>query len=47
MGEAISSCTEAKDKGEIDVETMKEVQSQNSRGAPPTHEENDSSEGGL
>jgi len=25
MGEAISSCTDPKDKGEIDIETMKEV----------------------
>lgn len=29
MGEAISSCTDAKDKGEIEVENLNEVQQRN------------------
>lgn len=33
MGEAISTCTDPKDKGEIDLENIKEVEKQNSRGA--------------
>lgn len=33
MGEALSSCTDPKDRGEIDVENMKEVEKQHSKAA--------------